>query len=173
LPSTNKATKHLAATTHPLAARALSSIAPTTLSIKGASSSTHCTGNVVEVTGLASGTTPEDVSVIFKRCGPIVLKDFSARSTEESPVIRLTYKEHGAARDAVVKFDGQTADGKVLGVRIVGGASVALAGRLAGATKDVVDGEGSVDALMTGDDDSGSCVSHYISFHPLSNPYNS
>lgn len=49
------------------------------LSIKGASGP----GNVVEVSGLAEGTTPEDVSAIFKRCGEISQSKLVSGRNEE------------------------------------------------------------------------------------------
>ncbi|RDX41433.1 hypothetical protein OH76DRAFT_1412122, partial [Lentinus brumalis] len=57
------------------------------LSIKGASSR----GNVVQVAGLAKGTTAADVEAIFKRCGAItsaVLQSTGAGAGAE-PVVRL------------------------------------------------------------------------------------
>jgi RNA recognition motif-containing protein len=129
------------------------------LSIKGASVNGQ-TGNVVQITGLVPGTTAEDVVAIFKRCGPIVSSKLLPTSPpsaadSEGPVVRITYKTPSAARDAVEKFDGQTADGRVLRVKIVGGASTVLAGRLAGGNEGglglglgLVKEEGSVDVLM-------------------------
>ena len=124
------------------------------LSIKGAGSQ----GNVVEVSGLVSGTTPEDVAAIFKRCGQIT--DQKAMSTRAEDVrIRITFKTPAAAAAAVQKFHDQPADGKILSVKIVGTSStgISLGGRLGG-----IDGlglvreEGSVDVLMETDNDSGS-----------------
>jgi hypothetical protein len=88
------------------------------MSIKGAAKS----GNVVEVRGLAAGTTAEDVEVIFisfgspevlihhvqaifKRCGVITKADIHQKHPEL--VIRVTYKESKDAKAAVDKFDGQ------------------------------------------------------------------
>ncbi|EIN06720.1 hypothetical protein PUNSTDRAFT_46131 [Punctularia strigosozonata HHB-11173 SS5] len=84
------------------------------MSIKGAAKS----GNVVEVRGLAVGTTAEDVEAIFKRCGPIVKAEIHQKHPEL--VIRVTYKEQKDAKTAVEKFDGQNADGKKLHVTISG-----------------------------------------------------
>ncbi|KAJ3006665.1 hypothetical protein NUW54_g3848 [Trametes sanguinea] len=65
------------------------------LSIKGASSR----GNVVQVSGLARGTTAADVEAIFKRCGPITTAVLHASTPD--PVVRLTYKTpHGVLRDS-------------------------------------------------------------------------
>lgn len=127
--------------------------APEQLSIKGASTQ----GNVVEVTGLVAGTTAEDVSAIFKRCGEIV----SARSIPglNEVTIRVTFKTPVAASSAVQKFHNQPADGKTLSVRVVGSATAGttLVGRLGG--KDglgLVREEGSVDVLMDTEPDRGS-----------------
>jgi hypothetical protein len=123
------------------------------------------------VKGLVDGTTVEDVSAIFKRCGPIIPQGCKLVSGEKDPVIRVTYKEvriqpyfgllfsftcqqHTHAQDAVKKFNGQVADGKTLSVRIVGGTSTALAGRLGVG----ISPGGSVDVLMEDDGASGSYV---------------
>jgi hypothetical protein len=131
---------------------------PSQLSIKGAGSATK--GNVVEVIGLAAGTTAEDVAAIFKRCGEIT----SSRSVSggDDVCIRLTFKTSTSASAAVQKFNNQPADGKVLSVRIVGSttAGTTLGGRLGGADGlGLVREEGSVDVLMDLDNDSGSFVS--------------
>jgi len=128
---------------------------PSQLSIKGAGSATK--GNVVEVIGLAAGTTAEDVAAIFKRCGEIT----SSRSVSggDDVCIRLTFKTSTSASAAVQKFNNQPADGKVLSVRIVGSttAGTTLGGRLGGADGlGLVREEGSVDVLMDLDNDSGS-----------------
>ena len=67
--------------------------------------------------------------------------------------VRLTFKQEKDAREAVRVFDQQVADGRTLGVRVVGGVNASLSGRL---SMSVVDG--SVDVLMDTDADSGSCV---------------
>ncbi|KAI0262560.1 hypothetical protein BC834DRAFT_890754 [Gloeopeniophorella convolvens] len=114
------------------------------LSILGASTR----GNVVEVTGLVKGTSAEDVEAIFKRCGPITQSSVKQSGNGEVTV-RLTFKQEKDAREAVRTFDKQVADGRTLGVRIVGGVNASLSGRLGlGAVN------GSVDALM--ETDSGS-----------------
>lgn len=124
------------------------------LSIKGASSQ----GNVVEVSGLVTGTTPEDVAAIFKRCGQITNQ--KAMSTRAEDVrIRITFKTPAAAVAAVQKFHDQPADGKILSVKIVGtsSAGVSLGGRLGGTDGlGLVREEGNVDVLMEADHDSGS-----------------
>ncbi|KAH9917547.1 uncharacterized protein B0H18DRAFT_1087048 [Fomitopsis serialis] len=112
------------------------------LSIKGASSR----GNVVEVAGLANGTSAADVEAIFKRCGPITQSVLSKR---DPPIVRVTFKHEKDAQAAVAKFDGQPADGRTLSVRVVGGVNATLFGRLEGAAMD----SDSVDLLM---DDGGS-----------------
>ena len=62
-----------------------------------------------------------------------------------SVVVRLVFKEETDALSAVRKFNGETADGRTLVVRSVGGQPVNLAARLdVGPAKD-----GSVDALIT------------------------
>ena len=124
------------------------------LSIKGAGSQ----GNVVEVSGLVTGTTPEDVAAIFKRCGQITNQ--KAMSTRAEDVrIRITFKTPAAAAAAVQKFHDQPADGKILSVKIVGtsSAGVSLGGRLGGTDGlGLVREEGNVDVLMEADNDSGS-----------------
>ena len=65
--------------------------------------------------------------------------------TDGSVVVRLVFKEEIDALSAVRKFNGETADGRTLIVRSVGGQPVNLAARLdVGPAKD-----GSVDALIT------------------------
>jgi len=111
------------------------------ISIKGASQR----GNVVEVSGLADGTTSEDVEAIFKRCGPIT----THKAIKTNPVVvRLVFKSEKDAQAAVSKFNGQPADGRTLVVKVVGGANATLGGRLGAAAVD-----DSVDVLM---EDSGS-----------------
>ncbi|KAI0332935.1 hypothetical protein GY45DRAFT_1245747 [Cubamyces sp. BRFM 1775] len=110
------------------------------LSIKGASSR----GNVVQVSGLARGTTAADVEAIFKRCGAIT--SAALHSNNPEPVVRLTYKNEKDAQAAVAKFHGQPADGRTLEVKIVGGVNATLSGRIGAALV-----EGSVDVLMSGD----------------------
>ncbi|KAJ7928468.1 hypothetical protein B0H13DRAFT_1597468 [Mycena leptocephala] len=112
------------------------------LSIKGASSASQ--GNVVEVTGLVAGTTPDDVSAIFKRCGEIVKATLFASKPEV--VIRVTFKNAPSASAAVQKFHNQPADGKTLSVRIVGMMRRVLEVGL----------EGSVDVLMDSATEGGS-----------------
>ncbi|OBZ69952.1 hypothetical protein A0H81_10517 [Grifola frondosa] len=113
------------------------------LSIKGASSR----GNVVQVSGLASGTTAADVEAIFKRCGPITA---SVLQNVVDPVVRLTFKYEKDAQAAVAKFHDQPADGRVLSVKIVGGVNASLSGRMGVAIQD-----GSVDVLMSDETTSG------------------
>jgi hypothetical protein len=117
------------------------------LSIKGASTTNQ--GNVVEVTGLVSGTTAEDVVAIFKRCGAIT----TAKSTLDKGEVkvRVTFKAASSAAAAIQKFNNQPADGKILSVQIVGSTSsgTTLGGRLGGVDGlDLVREEGSVDVLM-------------------------
>ncbi|KAI0364145.1 hypothetical protein BV20DRAFT_956840 [Pilatotrama ljubarskyi] len=114
------------------------------LSIKGASSR----GNVVQVAGLAKGTTAADVEAIFKRCGAITSAVLHSANPE--PVVRLTYKNEKDAQAAVAKFHGQPADGRTLEVKIVGGVNATLSGRIGAALV-----EGSVDVLMGDDAPSG------------------
>ncbi|KAI0714059.1 hypothetical protein C8T65DRAFT_158576 [Cerioporus squamosus] len=113
------------------------------LSIKGASSR----GNVVQVGGLAKGTTAADVEAIFKRCGAITTAVLHTASPD--PIVRLTYKHEKDAQAAVAKFHGQPADGRTLDVKIVGGVNATLSGRIGAALV-----EGSVDVLM-GDEAGG------------------
>ena len=62
-----------------------------------------------------------------------------------SVAVRLVFKEERDALSAVRKFNGETADGRTLVVRSVGGQPVNLAARLdVGPAKD-----GTVDALIT------------------------
>ncbi|TFK44865.1 hypothetical protein BDQ12DRAFT_673720 [Crucibulum laeve] len=142
---------------NPIATKAIrDAVRPTGgLSIKGASAISE--GNVVDVSGLASGTTADDVAAIFKRCGAIA----SAKSvgTAEEVRIRVTFKAPASANNAVQKFDKQPADGKTLSVQIVGAsaAGTTLAGRLGGTDGlGLVREEGSVDVLMDTDNDTGS-----------------
>jgi RNA recognition motif. (a.k.a. RRM, RBD, or RNP domain) len=131
------------------------------LSIKGASTSVQG-GNVVEVTGLVRGTTPDDVCTIFKRCGAIS----NAKSVPSAPAyhdcvtVRVTFKSPASAAAAVQKFHNQPADGKTLNVKIVGSASAGttLGGRLGGVDGlGIVRQEGSVDVLMDSNtEDTGS-----------------
>ncbi|GLB37769.1 putative vesicle-mediated transport [Lyophyllum shimeji] len=124
----------------------------TQLSIKGASAVSSL-GNVLEVAGLATGTTAEDVAAIFKRCGEITAARL-AKGGEE-PRIRLTFKQASSAAAAVAKFNNQPADGKVLDVRIIGATSAGttLSGRLGGTDGlGLVREEGSVDVFMDSPD---------------------
>jgi len=126
------------------------------LSIKGAGSSG---GNVVEVTGLVRGTTPDDVSAIFKRCGTITHARLVPSTVPDNVTIRVTFKTPASAADAVQKFHNQPADGKTLVVKVVGTASTGttLGGRLGGLDGlGLVREEGSVDVLMEGGDGGGS-----------------
>lgn len=116
------------------------------ISIKGASSR----GNVVQVGGLAPGTSAADVEAIFKRCGPITSSGMSGSSTPSSPVVRVTFKHEKDAQAAVAKFNGQPADGRMLEVKVVGGVNATLSGRMGVAIQD-----GSVDGLMGGSDAPG------------------
>ena len=109
------------------------------LSIRGAS-----TRNVVEVSGLVSGTSPEDVQAIFKQCGTIT-NATSMRGSHDGVTVRLTFKAEKDALDAVKKFNGQVADGRELKVSIVGGVNTSLSGRLAAG---VIDTD-NVDSLMS------------------------
>jgi hypothetical protein len=61
--------------------------------------------------------------------------------------VRLTYKNEKDAQTAVSSFNDQPADGRVLSVKVVGGANATLGGRLGAPV-----GE-SVDVLM--DDNTG------------------
>jgi hypothetical protein len=121
------------------------------LSIKGASSS----GNVVDVSGLVDGTTAEDVSAIFKRCGDISQSKVMSGRNEEVR-IRVTFKNAASAAEAVKSFNGVPADGKTLSVRIVGAnsAGTTLLSRFGKDGLGVVRQEGSVDVLMESDADS-------------------
>lgn len=53
--------------------------------------------------------------------------------------MRLTYKNEKDAQTAVASFNGQPADGRVLSVKVVGGANATLGGRLSAAVDDSVD----------------------------------
>ncbi|PPQ66299.1 hypothetical protein CVT24_007295 [Panaeolus cyanescens] len=145
------------ASLNPLAQKALKdAITPTGsgtgLSIKGASGQ----GNVVEVSGLLPGTTPDDVAAIFKRCGQITEQKLSSK-TKDDVRIRLTFKTPASAQTAIQKFNNQPADGKILSVKVVGNSGVSLAGRLGGGDGlGLVREEGSVDVLMGSSDDTGS-----------------
>ena len=146
-----------------IAQRALREATGTTdgqLSIKGASTSSS-TGNLVEVTGLVRGTTPDDVCTIFKRCGAITNAKTvpSAPAYRDCVTVRITFKTPASAAAAVQKFHNQPADGKTLSVKIVGSASpgVSLGGRLGGVDGlGIVRQEGSVDVLMDGSTEESS-----------------
>ncbi|KAI0759986.1 hypothetical protein BD413DRAFT_607391 [Trametes elegans] len=114
------------------------------ISIKGASSR----GNVVQVSGLARGTTAADVEAIFKRCGAITSAVLHSATPE--PIVRLTYKNEKDAQAAVAKFHGQPADGRTLEVKVVGGVNATLSGRIGVAVVG-----GSVDVLLADDAPSG------------------
>ncbi|KAJ3499024.1 hypothetical protein NMY22_g19547 [Coprinellus aureogranulatus] len=118
------------------------------LSIKGASAQ----GNVVEVKGLAPGTTAEDVAAIFKQCGAVV--DQKLVEGGKNVRVRIHFKTAGAAKSAITKFHGQPADGKVLDVSIVGSSAAgqSLASRFGKDGLGLVRQEGSVDVLMETDD---------------------
>ncbi|KAI9441975.1 hypothetical protein F5148DRAFT_988922 [Russula earlei] len=127
------------------------------LSIRGASTR----GNVVEVTGLVKGTTAEDVEAIFKRCGPITQSSVQPLLGNGDVTVRLTFKREKDAREAVRVFDKQVADGRTLGVRVVGGVNASLSGRLS-----IGMVEGSVDALMETDNGSKMRSDDIISRDP-------
>ncbi|KAJ7496972.1 hypothetical protein FB451DRAFT_209304 [Mycena latifolia] len=136
-----------------IARKALQAATSSELSIKGAGSASQ--GNVVEVTGLVAGTTPDDVVAIFKRCGEIVKAASVSNSKEVA--IRVTFKVASAASAAVQKFHNQPADGKTLSVRIVGSIATGLGGRLGGPDGlGLVREEGSVDILMDTPTEGGS-----------------
>jgi hypothetical protein len=97
---------------------------------------------------------------IFKRCGPITQSSVKQMHGNTDVTVRLTFKQEKDARDAVRVFDQQVADGRTLGVRVVGGVNASLSGRL---SMGVVDG--SVDVLMETETDGGSCV--FLYFDPL------
>ncbi|KAF7315196.1 Proline dehydrogenase [Mycena indigotica] len=124
--------------------KALQAATGSGLSIKGAGTASQ--GNVVEVSGLVTGTTSDDVVAIFKRCGEIVK---AASLPGKEVTIRVTFKNPSGASAAVQKFHNQPADGKTLSVRIVGSNSTSLGGRLGGPDGlGLVREEGSVDVLM-------------------------
>ncbi|KAI5890311.1 uncharacterized protein SCHCODRAFT_02631467 [Schizophyllum commune H4-8] len=127
------------------------------LSIRGAAAPPK-QANVVDVSGLVAGTTPDDVKAIFSRCGDIASARIASSRGEELR-IRVVFKEAGAAKSAVGKFDGQQADGKTLSVKLAGESlqGTKLISRLGG--KDglgIVRDEGSVDILMDSEDSSKS-----------------
>lgn len=133
------------------------------LSIKGASSS----GNVVEVSGLVDGTTAEDVSAIFKRCGDISQSKLMSGRNEEVR-IRVTFKNAASAAEAVKSFNGVPADGKTLSVRIVGAnsAGTTLLSRFGKDGLGVVRQEGSVDVLMDSDSSGSKLRSDALTSDP-------
>ncbi|KAI0079311.1 hypothetical protein K474DRAFT_1592266 [Panus rudis PR-1116 ss-1] len=110
------------------------------LSIKGASSR----GNVVEVKGLAPGTTAEDVRAIFSQCG-ITTESKLMPSKPDDITVRVTFKHEADAQKAVITFNNQRADGRILTVKVVGGVNARLVGRIGPLQED------SVDALMQDD----------------------
>ncbi|KAH7906807.1 hypothetical protein BJ138DRAFT_1093655 [Hygrophoropsis aurantiaca] len=126
------------------------------LSIKGASGGSG--GNVVQVEGLVKGTTPADVEAIFKRCGTILSSapGPSLSHSANEVAVRVTFKDPAAATAAVEKFDKQQADGRTLRVRIVGGTTSSLVGRLGVVGVEIARETGTVDVLMEGGDAGGS-----------------
>ena len=66
------------------------------------------------------------------------------RTAESDVTVRLVFKEDLSAQTVVSKYNGQIADGKRLGVRIVGGSNASLSGRIGFDPM-----EGSVDTLLT------------------------
>jgi hypothetical protein len=133
------------------AARALSEAAGVSggsINIKGASGAV---GNVVEVRGLVAGTSADDVKAIFQQCGPVTESKLMSTKNGGDVVVRVVFKNPKDAQAAVIKFDGQNADGKRLGVKILGSVSAGLSHRLA--NPPTIDG--SVDALI-GDSNGGS-----------------
>lgn len=70
------------------------------------------------------------------------------------------FKNEKDAQDAVSKFNGQPADGRILSVKVIGGANASLVGRLSVAAV-----EDSVDVLM---DHSPSSGGSYVAFFFLS-----
>lgn len=133
------------------------------LSIKGASAQ----GNVVEVKGLAPGTTAEDVAAIFKQCGHIT--DQKLVEGGKNVRVRIHFKTPGAAKAAVTKFNGQPADGRVLNVSVVGASTAgqSLASRFGKDGLGLVRQEGSVDVLMDIDDAPASCVASLFHKNPF------
>jgi len=114
-------------------------------------------GNVIEVSGLVSGTTADDVAAIFKRCG--VISSSKLTQGGDDVKVRLTFKSAASATSAVQKFNNQQADGKILSVRIVGTthSGTTLSNRLGGPDGlGLVRDEGSVDVLMSDGDEPGS-----------------
>jgi hypothetical protein len=89
------------------------------------------------------------VQAIFKRCGPVTQSSVKQMAGSGDVTVRLTFKLEKDAREAVRVFDKQVADGRTLGVRIVGGVNASLSGRLSIGVTD-----GSVDALMEADNGS-------------------
>ncbi|KAF5384516.1 hypothetical protein D9757_006444 [Collybiopsis confluens] len=133
------------------------------LSIKGASTS----ANVIEVSGLADGTTAEDVSAIFKKCGQISSSKLISKRNEDV-CIRVTFKNASSAQEAVKSFNGVPADGKTLSVRAVGATSAgtALAGRFGKDGLGLVRQEGSVDVLMDSESTSSKMRSDSLTSDP-------
>jgi len=149
--SDNAASRNIPRYNAGAAARALSEAASATggsINIKGASGAV---GNVVEVRGLVAGTSADDVKAIFQQCGPVTESKLMPTKNGADVVVRIVYKNPKDAQAAVSKFDGQNADGKRLGVKILGSVSAGLSHRLA--NPPTIDG--SVDALI-GDSNGGS-----------------
>ena len=70
------------------------------------------------------------MQAIFKRCGPITQSSVKQTVGGGDVTVRLTFKQEKDAREAVRVFDNQVADGRTLGVRVVGGVNASLSGRL-------------------------------------------
>ncbi|KAI0036160.1 hypothetical protein K488DRAFT_41723 [Vararia minispora EC-137] len=127
------------------AVRAATSQAPSSISIRGASN----IRNVVEVSGLVKGTTPDDVQAIFKQCGAITEAKAAPSQSLDGVTVRLTFKAEKDALEAVRKFHKQVADGRELSVTIVGGSNTTLPGRLRlGTESDSVDDVMSSSSLL-------------------------
>lgn len=113
---------------------------------------------MVEVKGLAPGTTAEDVAAIFKSCGAIT--DQKLVEGGKNVRVRITFKATTSATAAVSKFHNQPADGLVLNVSVVGSSSQgqSLASRFGKDGLGLVRQEGSVDVLMDTTDAPSSYV---------------
>ncbi|GAA6051681.1 hypothetical protein JCM3770_001226 [Rhodotorula araucariae] len=75
-------------------------------------------GFVVQVEGLVSGTSAEDVQTAFSAYGEIVYC-YVVDANAADLVARLTFSRHNDASDACAKLDGAIADGRPLSVKQV------------------------------------------------------
>ncbi|KAG8932778.1 hypothetical protein FRC02_000547 [Tulasnella sp. 418] len=85
-------------------------------SIKGAGAKESTT---LEIRQLVTGTTPEDVKMIFSQCGKITEAKSMPCDETDSVIIRVTFEKSQDMKNAIRQFNGQEADGRTLVVEEV------------------------------------------------------